>query len=102
MPSRRPPASVRARTYSIPGPGVIASRTAAARNRVISKVDGGQDLRWPLVEGPADRQQALDTRQIRAALDAADLADAQARSSGEVFQRPVALDAEHFDSVAEV
>jgi predicted nuclease of predicted toxin-antitoxin system len=51
---------------------VIAARVDAAA----LKIDRRQNFRRPLIKRPANRQQALNARQIRAALDRADLRNA--------------------------
>ena len=62
--------------------------------------DRGQHFRRALVEGPANGQQALDARQVRTPLDGTDLRDAEFGGGGKVFERPVALDAQHLDLMA--
>src|SRR5579884_100770 len=50
------------------------------------EIDGREHFRGPLVERPADGDEALDRWQIRAAFDGTDLRYAQARGRREVFE----------------
>jgi len=53
-------------------------------------------------EGARDGQQAFHRGQVGAALDGADLADAQARRRGQVLERPVPFGAQDPDALAEL
>src|SRR5437899_1685124 len=71
------------------------------KSRPLLEIDRRQDLRGLLIERLRDRQQTLDAWQVRAALDGADLRDAEPGLRGQVLEGPVALHAQHLDAMTQ-
>ena len=51
----------------------------------VSKIDGGQHIARSRVEGFANGEKALETREMRAALNRADLGDAEPRHASKIL-----------------